>query len=78
NIAVKMITYFFEHIRNHYFLATHVINDEFVKALSRKSGVSEESIEELSAIIESVNNSEQVTDLELLDLHNRIQEFYKQ
>jgi hypothetical protein len=78
NIALKMITYFFEHVRNHYFLTTHVINDEFVKSLSRKSGVGEERIKDLNIIIENVNNHYNVTDMELLDLHNRIQEFYKQ
>lgn len=77
NIALKMITYFFEHVRSHYFLATNVINDEFIKALSRKSGVSEEKTKELTSMIETINDKESINDTELLSLHNRIQEFYK-
>ena len=78
NIAVKMITFFFEHIRNHYFLTTTIINNEFINALSRKSGVSESRVAELADIIESINHKENISDIELLDLHNRICEFYKQ
>jgi hypothetical protein len=78
NIALKMIAYFLEYVRQHYFLSTNLINDEFVKALSRKSAVKEERVRELTLIIENVNRNDSVSDVELLDLHNRIREFYKQ
>jgi hypothetical protein len=78
NIALKMATYFYEHVRSHYFIATNTINDEFVKILSRKSGVSETRVNELTLLFDEINNMGQISDLELLDLHNRIQEFYKQ
>ncbi|HUS02735.1 MAG TPA: DUF4350 domain-containing protein, partial [Chitinophagaceae bacterium] len=38
NIAEKMITYFYEHIRNSYFLNTAQVNNEFMNSLARKSG----------------------------------------
>ncbi|MBI2731103.1 MAG: hypothetical protein HYX40_10185 [Sphingobacteriales bacterium] len=77
NIAVKMITYFLEYVRNHYFIATNIMNADFVKSLSRKSSISEERINELLRIMESVDERDNISDIELLDLHNRILEFYK-
>ena len=39
NIAIKMMTYFLEHIRSNYHLSTNNINAEFVQALSRKAAL---------------------------------------
>jgi hypothetical protein len=77
NIALKMITYFFEHIRTHYYLGTNTINQEFIQALSRKSGISEKKVSQLADKIAEVNIAENISDNQLFDLNNRIQEFYK-
>jgi hypothetical protein len=77
NIALKMITYFFEHVRTHYYLGTNTINQEFIQALSRKSGIAEKRVSQLVDKIEEINIAETVTDTQLFDLKNRIQEFYK-
>ena len=52
HIAEKMITYFYEHIRNKYFIGTATINDEFINSLSGKSGVSMEKTRQLFSLIE--------------------------
>ncbi len=77
NIALKMISYFFEYVRTHFYLNTNHINAEFIQALSRKSGIDEKKVTHLVEKINQVNEAEIVIDIELFDLNNRIQEFYK-
>lgn len=76
-IADKMITYFNDHIRNRYFLNTHGSGKEFVQVLSKKSGVSFESVQALYNTIEQVQLTEDLSDFELLTLNEQIQNFYK-
>lgn len=77
NIADKMITYFNEYIRNTYFLNTNHINNDFVAMLSRKSGVEKDRVDTLYRSISATQGSREVTDYQLLSLHEQIQEFYK-
>jgi hypothetical protein len=77
NIAVKMMTYFLEHVRNNYHLSTNNINTEFVQSLSRKSGIEEKKVQELMEKADYINTAEIVTDQELFDINNLIYEFYK-
>lgn len=77
NIAEKMITYFYEHIRNSYFLNTTQVNKEFINSLARKSGVPIETTQKLFSTIDKVIADKNVNDLELLQLNELIQKFYK-
>jgi len=77
HIAEKMITYFYEHIRNKYFISTANINEEFINSLSGKSGVSKEKTQQLFSLIETVQSQENVNDDELLQLNIEIENFYK-
>lgn len=77
NIADKMITYFNEYIRNTYFLNSNHINDDFLAILSRKSGVDKGKVDTLYRSITDTQNSSEVTDYQLLSLHELIQNFYK-
>ncbi|MEO5683801.1 MAG: DUF4350 domain-containing protein [Chitinophagaceae bacterium] len=77
NIAIKMMTYFLEHVRSNYFLNTQTINAEFIQALSRKSGVPEHTVKALMEKAEYVNSSETITQQELLEINNLVYEFYK-
>lgn len=76
-IAEKMINYFNESVRTRYFLNTNVINNDFLNALSKKSGVPFKTTETLYRTIQQVGNMEQTSDLLLLDLNNQIQQFNK-
>ena len=76
HIAEKMITYFYEHIRNKFFISTAIINDEFMNSLSGKSGVSKERIQRLFSLIERLQLEENVDDAELLELNTEIENFY--
>ena len=77
NIAVKMMTYFLEHIRSSYHLGTNNINADFVQSLSRKSGVEEKKVQELMEKAAYINDAETITEQELFDINNLIYEFYK-
>jgi len=77
NIAEKMITYFYEHIRNSYFLNTTQVNNEFMNSLSGKSGVAIEETQKLFNTIDTINAGKNVSDIELLRLNELIQKFYK-
>lgn len=76
-IADKMITYFNDYIRNRYFLSAHGSGYDFVQTLSKKSGVSFESVQALYNTIEQVQLTIDVSDFELLTLNEQIQQFYK-
>jgi hypothetical protein len=77
HIADKMITYFYELIRNKYFINTAVINAEFVNSLSGKSGVSQNDTEELFSMIKNIQEHENITDEQLLNLNLKIENFNK-
>lgn len=76
-IADKMITYFFEHIRNQYFLNTSQVNDSFLHTLSRKSNMPFMDTEKLFAHIQRIQESYAISDQELLLLNQQIESFYK-
>ena len=77
NIALKMFTYFLDHVRNSYYLNTQSLNNEFSEALSRKSGVPETRVKHLLQLMDDTDRSENISDVRLLELHNLIQEYFK-
>ena len=77
NIAEKMITYFYEQIRNKYFMNTDKIDNTFIDILSKKSGVEFAMVESLFDTIKTVQDREEISDKELLSLNRLIQNFYK-
>ncbi|QNA42731.1 DUF4350 domain-containing protein [Lacibacter sediminis] len=77
NIAHKMTTYFLEHIRARYYLNTAHLNAEFFSSLSRKSGVDETEVKQFFQFIQQLQEeSHEVTDTELLEYNNRMQQFF--
>ena len=77
NIALKMFTYFLEYVRNHYYLNTQSLNDEFAEALSRKSGVPEARVKHLLQLMDDTDRFDNISDIRLLELHNHLQEYFK-
>ncbi len=77
NIANKLIAYFLENIRNHYFLNTSHINDEFITTLSRKSNNTKEGTARLFSFISKIQLSTAVDDHQLLLLNHQIENFNK-
>ena len=77
NIAHKMTTYFLEHIRTKYYLNTAHLNAEFFSSLARKSGVDETEVKQFFQFIQQLQESGEVTDIQLLEYNNRMQQFFK-
>lgn len=76
-IAYKMIVYFFEKIRNRYYINTNNINDEFSKTLSRKSGYPEDKTKALINEILSISASVKISGKQLQELNRQIENFNK-
>ena len=77
NIAHKMTTYFLEHIRTKYYLNTAHLNAEFFSSLARKSGVDETEVKQFFQFIQQLQESGEVTDIQLLEYNNRMHQFFK-
>ena len=76
-IADKIITYFYENIRNKYFINTTTIDDNFINSLAGKSGVAVDEVNLLFALVENMQSQENVTDEQLLSLNSKIDNFNK-
>jgi hypothetical protein len=77
NIALKKISYFLEYIRSAFYLPTAQLNDEWRASVAGKSGLSENEVQELMDIIQTVQVSDSVTDETLLLLNKKIDSFYQ-
>ncbi|MCW3091310.1 MAG: hypothetical protein JWP81_2379 [Ferruginibacter sp.] len=77
NIADKLITYFLEYIRNQYYLNTSHIDDAFITTLSRKSNNTKDGTERLFNFIDTLQQSTEVTDEQMLSLNQQIENFHK-
>ena len=77
NIAHKMITFFMEHIRTHYYLNTSQLNAEFFSSLARKTAVDETEVKNFFQLINQLQESAEINDQQLLELNNRMQIFLK-
>lgn len=77
NIALKMFTYFLEYVRTHYYLNTQTLNDEFAEALARKSGIAETKVKLLLRLMDDTDRAENISDIQLLEIHNNLQEYFK-
>jgi len=77
SIAKKKIQFWFDHIRQRYFVSTQTTDDNFVEQLQRKSGVSKELIEKILTNIKQVEEQSLVTDELLAELSKSIDKFYQ-
>jgi hypothetical protein len=78
DIARKKINYFLEHIRSTYVLKTGSLDNELKQALHFKSGVPEDTIDQLFIIVNGINSNQYVDDNSLINLNKLIERFYKQ
>ncbi len=76
SIAHNKIQYWMHYIRQGYYLQTNELDEDFIKLLSKRSGFEETKIRELLHVIAEVQASTTVTDRMLLDLNQRIDQFY--
>jgi hypothetical protein len=78
NLANKMVAAFLENVRSTYNLSTSILDGDFVRKLTIRSGMPAEEIEKMVQLIHVVRLNSVLPDQELLDLHHQISQFNKQ
>lgn len=78
NIAEKKILYFLEYLRTQYYLKTSPLDREFAERLSQKTGVEFSFAKELVTHMAYVAAQRNVSDQELIQLNQLIEQFYTQ
>jgi len=76
NLAQKMSAYFIEHVRSRYKIFAQSLNEDFVKELSYKSGVSESLIKDIVIRLNRINKAAPFSDTELIALQKNIEAFH--
>ncbi len=75
NLAKKKVTFFLEHIRKQYYLDTQELNEEFTEMLAARSGIDREFIFKLVKLLNTIQQSTQIDEKELLYLNRQIELF---
>jgi hypothetical protein len=78
NLALKMVIAFLENIRVAYNIPTSQLNDEFSKKLAFRSGQPIDRVLRIVESIHAVRIKSELSDQELMDLHQQIIQFNKQ
>jgi hypothetical protein len=78
DIAKKKISYLLEYIRTAYRLKTTQTSEELIAALIIRSAVSEETIRQLFTVINELNQTNKVSDQQLIRLNKLIEKFHQQ
>ncbi len=68
---------FIDFITNHYFIVSPKINQKYVDKIHIKSGIDKERIKAIFVSLEELSHQEVVTDIELIELQQKIEYFYK-
>lgn len=77
NIADKKIAYFFDFIRNKYFIKTSSFDNETIKRIAEKSSIPEGRLRDLFREIDKINYSKKITEEELININHRIEKIYE-
>ncbi|WP_199120224.1 DUF4350 domain-containing protein [Pedobacter sp. ASV28] len=77
DIVEKKINYFLAYLRTKYRLKTTVLNQEFMEALYKLSGVDQNLIAQLIGLIGMLGKEVKVSDHDLIELNKLIEQFYK-
>jgi hypothetical protein len=75
HVADNMITYFYEYIRNKYFIKSAGYDSDFIILLAGKSGVSKEETGQLFTLIKAIQQQDFILDEELMELNLKIESF---
>lgn len=78
NVALKKYYHFLEYLHQRYYFPLSTAKDNvFIKKLSQKSGVDEESVNQIFSIFNYIVENQQITDTILIDFASLIDNFYK-
>ena len=77
NLALKKVLFFKEQIRTRYYMQTNVLDDNFYRELSNKTGEDAETVKRLFQYIGEIEARKRISETELFDLSNKLDEFLK-
>jgi len=77
NLATKMVAHFLDQVRTRHHLTVTALDGEFVDRLAYRTGYPKESLATLVFYMQELPQRGYLSDEELLDLHHRLEEFYK-
>ena len=77
NLAEKLSQYFLDYVRNRFKISTAEINDSFVQQLAAKSNKDVNDIHAITETMHSINLSHEITQKQLMDYHELLENFYK-
>lgn len=77
NLARKMSSYFFEHIRSQYRLNTSQRDEAFIKSLHEKSGYEEKALKSLLGMIDFIETAPAISERQLAQFHQQLEHFYQ-
>jgi hypothetical protein len=77
DLALKMTSYFLEHIRSRYKIPTNVVDDAFANTLHMKSGYPKEQLDELLQRLHEVRASDDISEQTLYWYHKQLEHFYQ-
>ncbi|HVU58361.1 MAG TPA: DUF4350 domain-containing protein [Puia sp.] len=78
NLAAKMATHFQDYIRTKYNIPVHLSDPAFVERLSYRTGIDKDFLHGLAKDILRMQQGGNVMDNKLLELNQKLEEFYKQ
>ena len=78
NIAEKKIQFFFDQIRNHYYLNTSHRDENFVNSLAGKSDNNSDSVRILLTLIDHILSTSYIDKKELITFNKALEKFWKQ
>ncbi|MEM9985630.1 MAG: hypothetical protein AAF804_11115, partial [Bacteroidota bacterium] len=78
NIAEKRSRVWMDYLRQHYYLSSHELNEEFVQALAGKTGLELGLLRQLTRMVIRIRESESFTESELIAFNDLLETFYRQ
>lgn len=77
DLAQKKITFFLDYVRTTLNLSTHTRDDTLLERIAERSGVPYENVQALFRLLNRLEAQERVTEIELNQLSDQIEAFYK-
>jgi hypothetical protein len=78
DIAAKKVYYFLEYIRTNFYLNTNEFDKEFIEKVTGRSGIDKTKVSQLFALIQHFQQSNGVSQADLLEMNKRLEEFKKE
>jgi hypothetical protein len=78
NLGEKMVQHWLENIRTKYKIPTNILDDDWVKLVSNKSGISTSNINEILELVRILKSENYLADEQIVQLYNSIHNFNKQ